>query len=103
MQTTTEFGYNSKIEGDVVHTRLDAALNWFRKNSLWPMPMGLACCAIELMAAGASRFDISRFGSEVMRFSPRQSDVMIVAGTVTYKMAHGSPSDSTIKWPSRNG
>lgn len=84
---TTEFGYNSKIEGEVVHTQLDAALNWFRKNSLWPMPMGLACCAIELMAAGASRFDISRFGSEVMRFSPRQSDVMIVAGTVTYKMA----------------
>jgi NADH-quinone oxidoreductase subunit B len=84
---TTEFGYNSKIEGEVVHTQLDSALNWFRKNSLWPMPMGLACCAIELMAAGASRFDISRFGSEVMRFSPRQSDVMIVAGTVTYKMA----------------
>ena len=51
------------------------------------MPMGLACCAIELMAAGASRFDIARFGSEVMRFSPRQSDLMIVAGTVTYKMA----------------
>ena len=87
MQTTTEVGYNSKIEGDVVVTRVDAALNWFRKNSLWPMPMGLACCAIELMAAGASRFDISRFGSEVMRISPRQSDVMIVAGTVTYKMA----------------
>ena len=87
MQTTTEFGYNSKIEGEAIHTRVEAALNWFRKNSLWPMPMGLACCAIELMAAGASRFDISRFGSEVMRFSPRQSDVMIVAGTVTYKMA----------------
>src|SRR5205809_8013289 len=87
MNTTAEIGYDSKIEGDVIHTRLDAALNWFRKNSLWPMPMGLACCAIELMAAGASRFDISRFGSEVMRFSPRQSDVMIVAGTVTYKMA----------------
>jgi NADH-quinone oxidoreductase subunit B len=84
---TAELGYNSKIEGEVIHTRVDAALNWFRKNSLWPMPMGLACCAIELMAAGASRFDISRFGSEVMRFSPRQSDVMIVAGTVTYKMA----------------
>jgi len=83
----TEFGYNSKIEGDVIVTRVDAALNWFRSNSLWPMPMGLACCAIELMAAGASRFDIARFGSEVMRFSPRQSDVMIVAGTVTYKMA----------------
>ncbi len=87
MQNNTEIGYNSKVEGDVVVTRVDAALNWFRKNSLWPMPMGLACCAIELMAAGASRFDISRFGSEVMRFSPRQSDVMIVAGTVTYKMA----------------
>ena len=84
---TTEFGYNSKIEGEIVVTRVDAALNWFRSNSLWPMPMGLACCAIELMASGASRFDIARFGSEVMRFSPRQSDVMIVAGTVTYKMA----------------
>ena len=87
MQTSSEIGYNSKVEGDVVVTQLDATLNWFRKNSLWPMPMGLACCAIELMAAGASRFDISRFGSEVMRFSPRQSDLMIVAGTVTYKMA----------------
>jgi NADH-quinone oxidoreductase subunit B len=87
MQTRSEISYDSKIEGDVIVTRVDAALNWFRKNSLWPMPMGLACCAIELMAAGAGRFDIARFGSEVMRFSPRQSDVMIVAGTVTYKMA----------------
>ncbi len=87
MQTTTEIGYNSKVEGDVIVTRLEAALNWFRQYSLWPMPMGLACCAIELMAAGASRFDIARFGAEVMRFSPRQSDVMIVSGTVTYKMA----------------
>jgi NADH-quinone oxidoreductase subunit B len=83
----SEIGYNSKVEGDVVVTRVDAVLNWFKKNSLWPMPMGLACCAIELMATGASRYDISRFGSEVMRFSPRQSDLMIVAGTVTYKMA----------------
>jgi NADH-quinone oxidoreductase subunit B len=87
METTKEIGYNTKIEGDVIVTRADSVLNWFRKNSIWPMPMGLACCAIELMAAGASRFDISRFGSEVMRFSPRQSDLMIVAGTVTYKMA----------------
>src|SRR5581483_988047 len=79
--------YDSKIEGNVIFTRFDAALNWVRKNSLWPMPMGLACCAIELMAAAASRFDIARFGAEVMRFSPRQCDVMIVAGTVTYKMA----------------
>ncbi|MCS1409527.1 MAG: NADH-quinone oxidoreductase subunit B [Verrucomicrobia subdivision 3 bacterium] len=81
-----EIGYNTKIEGDAIVTKADAVLNWFRKNSLWPMPMGLACCAIELMASGASRFDIARFGSEVMRFSPRQSDLMIVAGTVTYKM-----------------
>src|ERR1700733_12258776 len=87
MRTESEIGYNSKIEGDVVVTTVDAALNWFRKNSVWPMPMGLACCAIELMAVGASRFDISRFGSEVMRFSPRQADCMIVAGTVTYKSA----------------
>lgn len=87
MNTEREIGYNSKVEGDVIVTRLDAALNWCRKNSLWPMPMGLACCAIELMGTGASRFDISRFGAEVMRFSPRQSDVMIVSGTVTYKMA----------------
>ena len=79
--------YDSKVEGNVIITRVDAAINWMRKNSLWPMPMGLACCAIELMAAGAARFDIARFGAEVMRFSPRQSDVMIVAGTVTYKMA----------------
>jgi NADH-quinone oxidoreductase subunit B len=82
-----EIAYNSKIEGDVVVTRADAAINWLRSNSVWPMPMGLACCGIELMASGNSRFDISRFGAEVMRFSPRQSDCMIVAGTVTYKMA----------------
>ena len=87
MTTTTPAAYDSKIEGTVIFTKLDSAINWMRKNSLWPMPMGLACCAIELMATGASRYDISRFGAEVMRFSPRQSDVMIVAGTVTYKMA----------------
>ena len=98
----TEIGYNSKIEGNVVHTRLDSAVSWFRKNSLWPMPMGLACCGIELMAVGASRFDISRFGSEVMRFSPRQSDVMIVAGTVTYKM-HLRCEEFMSRCRSRNG
>ena len=91
METTdtieTHAAYDSKIEGNIIFTRVDAAMNWMRKNSLWPMPMGLACCAIELMATASSRFDISRFGMEVMRFSPRQSDVMIVAGTVTYKMA----------------
>jgi NADH-quinone oxidoreductase subunit B len=83
----TELAYNTKIEGDVVVTRADAVINWLRSNSVWPMPMGLACCAIELMASAASRFDIARFGSEVFRFSPRQADCMIVAGTVTYKMA----------------
>tara|TARA_B100001248_G_scaffold260540_1_gene249084 strand:+ start:100286 stop:100798 length:513 start_codon:yes stop_codon:yes gene_type:complete len=82
-----EVGYNSRIEGDVIVSKADAVINWVRKNSVWPMPMGLACCAIELMATGAARFDMSRFGMEVMRFSPRQADCMIVAGTVTYKAA----------------
>ena len=75
------------LGSDIVVTRADAVINWIRSNSIWPMPMGLACCAIELMNAGGARFDIARFGAEVMRFSPRQSDCMIVAGTVTYKMA----------------
>ena len=85
--TANEVAYNGKVEGDVIVTKADAVVNWIRKHSVWPMPMGLACCAIELMASAASRYDISRFGMEVMRFSPRQSDCMIVAGTVTYKMA----------------
>ena len=77
---------NLQREGFVV-TRLDEVVRWARKNSLWPMPMGISCCAIEMMATASPRFDISRFGSEVMRFTPRQCDVMIVAGTVNYKMA----------------
>ncbi len=87
VSANTELAYNSKIEGEVIVSRADAVINWIRSNSVWPMPMGLACCGIELMASGNSRFDIGRFGSEVMRFSPRQCDCMIVAGTVTYKMA----------------
>jgi NADH-quinone oxidoreductase subunit B len=87
VSSTNDLAYDSKIEGDIVVTKLDSAINWIRNNSMWPMPMGLACCAIELMASGGSRFDIARFGAEVMRFSPRQADCMIVAGTVTYKMA----------------
>jgi NADH-quinone oxidoreductase subunit B len=83
----TTVAYDSKVEGEVIVTQASAVINWIRKHSVWPMPMGLACCAIELMAVGASRFDISRFGMEVMRFSPRQADCMIVSGTVTYKMA----------------
>lgn len=71
-------------------TRLDAVVNWGRKNSLWPMPLGLSCCGIELMAMIGPKFDISRFGAEAARFSPRQSDLMIVAGTLTWKMAQAA-------------
>ena len=68
-------------------TTIDAVVSWARKSSVWPMPMGISCCAIEMMAAADPRYDIARFGSEAMRFTPRQCDLMIVAGTVTYKMA----------------
>jgi NADH-quinone oxidoreductase subunit B len=71
---------------NVMLTRLDHLANWVRANSLWPMPFATACCGIELMAVGASRHDIARFGAEVMRFSPRQCDLMIVAGRVVMKM-----------------
>jgi len=80
-------GLGTLMADGFLTTRLDEVINWARKNSLWPMPMGISCCAIEMMATASPRFDISRFGSEVMRFTPRQCDVMIVAGTVTYKMA----------------
>jgi NADH-quinone oxidoreductase subunit B len=88
VKQVVQAGFDPKVENrEVIVTRLDAAIDWVRKNSCWPMPLGLACCGIELMAVGASRFDIARFGAEVMRFSPRQSDLMIVAGTCVYKMA----------------
>ncbi len=81
-------------KSDVLATRLDhlvdllrgKGINWSRKNSLWPMPFATACCGIELMATGASRYDVSRFGAEAMRFTPRQCDLMIVAGRVAIKM-----------------
>lgn len=75
-----------ELSDSVILTQLDKLANWVRKNSLWPMPFGTACCGIELMATGASRHDIARFGAEVMRFSPRQCDLMIVAGRVVMKM-----------------
>ncbi|MBU1989313.1 NADH-quinone oxidoreductase subunit NuoB [bacterium] len=70
-----------------ITTRLDDAIGWARESSLWPMIFGTACCAIEFMSAAASKYDISRFGAEVVRFSPRQADLLIVAGTITYKQA----------------
>jgi len=76
-----------KFEENVMITSLDKLFNWARSGSLWPMTFGLACCAIEMMATGASRYDLDRFGAGAFRATPRQSDVMIVAGTVTLKMA----------------
>jgi NADH-quinone oxidoreductase subunit B len=77
----------NQFEKNVVVTSVDYVFNWARKSSVWPLTFGLACCAIEMIAASAARFDIARFGAEVFRPSPRQSDLMLVAGTVTLKMA----------------
>jgi NADH-quinone oxidoreductase subunit B len=78
---------DGRFEENVITTTLEQAMNWAKESSVWPMTFGLACCAIEMMATGASRFDLDRFGAGAFRATPRQADLMIVAGTVTYKMA----------------
>jgi NADH-quinone oxidoreductase subunit B len=81
-------GLEAKLQQDgFITTTIDSIIAWARKSSVWPMPMGISCCAIEMIAAADPKYDLARFGSEVMRFTPRQCDLMIVAGTVTYKMA----------------
>ena len=80
-------GIDGRYESNVLLTTVDKAVNWARLSSLWPMLFGLACCAIEMMCTGASRYDLDRFGAGLFRATPRQADLMVVAGTVTYKMA----------------
>ena len=77
----------NRFEEGLIITSVDWGINWCRRNSVWPMTFGLACCAIEMMAVGGARFDLDRFGAGAFRATPRQADLMIVAGTVTYKMA----------------
>ena len=79
-------GIESKLGENILTTTIDSFINWARKNSLWPMPFGTACCAIELMSVLGPKYDLARFGAEAIRFSPRQSDLMIVAGRVSIKM-----------------
>jgi len=78
---------HNQFERNIVTTSVDHVFNWARQSSLWPLTFGLACCAIEMIASSTSRFDIARFGAEVFRGSPRQSDLMIIAGRVSNKMA----------------
>jgi NADH-quinone oxidoreductase subunit B len=86
LEKPDDFGKLLQDEG-IILTQLDKAVNWARKSSIWPLGFGLACCAIEMMSMAAARFDVARFGSEVFRPSPRQADLMIIAGRVSQKMA----------------
>jgi NADH-quinone oxidoreductase subunit B len=87
LEKPSEAGVAQAADEGILFTTLDKAVNWARKSSIWPMSFGLACCAIEMMSMAASRYDVARFGSEVFRGSPRQSDLMIIAGRVSQKMA----------------
>jgi len=86
LENPDDFGKLLQDEG-IIFTQLDKAVNWARKSSIWPLSFGLACCAIEMMSMASARFDVARFGSEVFRPSPRQADLMIIAGRVSQKMA----------------
>src|ERR1700681_852858 len=86
LEKPDDFGKLLQDEG-IIFTQLDKAVNWARKSSIWPLGFGLACCAIEMMSMAAARFDVARFGSDVFRPSPRQADLMIIAGRVSQKMA----------------
>ena len=86
-QSADLFEATGSSEGSFLLSTLQSMANWCRKNSVWPLPLGLSCCGIEFMATACSRYDMSRFGMEVARFSPRQADLLLVAGTLTYKMA----------------
>ena len=86
LEKPDDFGTLLQDEG-IIFTQLDKAVNWARKSSIWPLGFGLACCTIEMMSMAAARFDVARFGSEVFRPSPRQADLMIIAGRVSQKMA----------------
>ncbi len=83
----SSYSEQNLLGDSIVTTKLDAVVDWGRQSSLWPMVFGTACCAIEFMATAASRYDISRFGAEVLRFSPRHADLLFVAGTISYKQA----------------
>ncbi len=79
-------GIETNLGNGILTTKLDQVVNWARKYSLWPMPFGTACCAVEFMSVVSAHYDLARFGAEVVRFSPRQSDLMMVMGTINYKM-----------------
>ncbi len=80
-------GAEANLGDSIITTKLDTAINWARSYSMWPMAFGTACCGIEFMSVAAAKYDLSRFGAEVVRFSPRQADLLIVAGTISYKQA----------------